>query len=77
MNLENYTEEIKKNAFEKTANIKIYQLYLILEIINLASTRGAFNGKEMSHIGSVFDTINSGIEKAFQLTKEECEKEKS
>lgn len=73
---EKYSEEVKKNAFEKTANIKIYQLYLILDIINLASTRGAFVGKELSHVGSVFDIINTGVEKAFQMSKDELDKVK-
>ena len=40
------TEEIKKNAMEKVAQVKIYQLFLIAEVINLASTRGAFKGSE-------------------------------
>jgi hypothetical protein len=74
MSTEKYSEEIKKLAYEKTANIKIYQLHLILEIINLASSRGAFSGKEMSHVGSVYDILNSGVERALHMSKEELDK---
>ncbi len=74
MNNEKYSDEVKKLAYEKTANIKIYQLHLILEIINLASSRGAFAGKELSHIGSVYDILNTGVERALQISKEDLDK---
>jgi hypothetical protein len=74
MNTEKYSEEVKKLAYEKTASIKIYQLHLILEIINLASSRGSFSGKELSHVGSVYDTLNSGVEMAFKMSKEDLDK---
>lgn len=65
------TEEEKKRAFEKVAQVKIYQLIQILDIINLASTRGAFRGNELSHVGAIHDTLNVGIEKAFAIVREE------
>lgn len=68
------TEEVKKLAFEKVANIKIYQLFLLAEVINLASIRGAFKGAELSHVGALYDTLNAGIEKSFQLAKEDLDK---
>lgn len=74
MNENGYTDEVKKVAFEKTANIKIYQLHLILDIINLACNRGAFTGKEMSHVGSVYDILNAGVEKALQMSKDDLNK---
>lgn len=74
MSTEKYSDEVKKLAYEKTANIKIYQLHLILEIINLASSRGAFAGKELSHIGSVYDILNTGVERALQISKEDLDK---
>ena len=43
---EEVSEEVKKLAFEKMCQIKIYQIYLLAEVINLASTRGAFKGNE-------------------------------
>lgn len=74
MNTEKYSDEVKKLAYEKTANIKIYQLHLILEIINLASSRGAFAGKELSHVGSVYDILNTGVERALHISKEDLDK---
>jgi hypothetical protein len=68
------SEEVKKLAFEKVAQIKIYQLFLLAEVINLASSRGAFRGAELSHVGALFDTLSSGVDKAFQLAKEDLGK---
>ncbi len=72
-----YTEEEKKVAYEKVAQIKIYQLHLIKEILDIASTRGAFKANEFSHVGSVYDTIKVGIDKAFQYAKEEIAKKEA
>jgi hypothetical protein len=74
MNQENYSEEVKKMAFEKVASIKIYQLHLLTEIINLASSRGSFRGAELSHVGTLFDTLTTGIDKAMQMSKEDLAK---
>ena len=68
------SEEVKKIAFEKNCQIKIYQIYLLAEVINLASTRGAFKGPELSHVGALFDTLTSGVDKAFKMAKEDLEK---
>ncbi len=68
------SEEVKKIAIEKIAHVKIYQLNLIVEIINLASTRGAFKGEELSHVGALYDTLVSGINRALELAKEDLEK---
>ena len=64
------TEEEKKRAFEMKAELKIYQLYQIAEIINLASSRGAFRGPELSHVGTLFDNLSLGIDKSFKIAKE-------
>ncbi len=69
-----YSEEVKKLAIEKIAHVKIYQINLIVEIINLASTRGAFRGDELSHVGALYDTLVSGINKALELAKEDLDK---
>lgn len=65
------SEEVKKNAMEKVAQIKIYQLYLLAEVINLATTRGAFKGNELSYVGALFDTLTKGVDQAFQIAKDE------
>jgi len=71
------SEEVKKAGFEKVAQIKIYQLYLIAEVINLASTRGAFRGNELSHVGALFDTLTKGVDQAFKIASEEIEAAKT
>jgi hypothetical protein len=68
------SEEVKKLAFEKVAQVKIYQLFLLAEVINLASVRGAFKGAELSHVGALFDTLTTGVDKAFQLAKDDLDK---
>jgi len=68
------SEEVKKLAMEKVAQIKIYQLFLLAEVINLASTRGAFRGPELSHVGTLYDTLSKGIDQAVQLAKEDLAK---
>ncbi len=68
------SEEVRKIAIEKIAHVKIYQLNLIVEVINLASTRGAFRGEELSHIGALYDTLVSGINKALEFAKEDLDK---
>jgi hypothetical protein len=71
------SEEEQKKAFEMKAEVKIYNLFQAAKIINLASTRGAFRGDELSHVGSIFDSFTSGVDKALKIAKEEIEKEKS
>jgi hypothetical protein len=68
------SEEVRKIAIEKIAHVKIYQLNLIADVINLASTRGAFRGEELSHIGTLYDTLVSGVNKALELAKEDLDK---
>ena len=52
----------------------IYQLVQLTDIINLASTRGAFKGNELSHIGTLYDTLTVGIDKAISIAKKDLEK---
>ena len=49
-------------------------LNLIKEIIDISTSRGAFRGAELSQIGAVYDSINSGLEKGFELTKKDLDK---
>jgi hypothetical protein len=68
------TDEVKKLAFEKIANVSIYQLHLLAELINLSSSRGTFRGSELSHIGALYDTLTKGIDKAVDIVKADLEK---
>jgi len=71
------TDAEKKKAFEMKAELSVYQLYQIAEIINLASTRGSFKGSELSHVGTIFDNLTVGIDKAFKIAREVIESESS
>lgn len=65
------TDEVKKRAFAMKAELTIYQLYQFAEAINLASTRGAFRGPEMSHVGSLFDNLTKGVDQAFKIARDQ------
>jgi hypothetical protein len=67
-------EEIKSRAMEKIAQVSIYQLHLMTQVIDLAITRGAFRGSEASQVGALFDTLVTGINKSFDLVEEDIKK---
>jgi hypothetical protein len=67
-------DDVKKIAFEKVAQVRIYQLHLMAQVIDLAMTRGAFRGQEASQIGALFDTLATGVNKAFDLAEDEIKK---
>ena len=68
------SEEVKKAAFEKVAQIHIYQLNLMAQVIDLGLKRGAFGGAEASQVGALYDTIVTGINKAIDIAEEESKK---
>lgn len=72
--LRTVSDEVKKTAFEKTAQVKIYQLHLMAQVIDLAMSRGAFRGAEASQVGALFDTLVTGINKAYDISEEELKK---
>lgn len=67
-------DDIRKAAFEKTAQVKIYQLHLMAQIIDLAMSRGAFKGGEASQVGALFDSLVAGINKAYDMVENEVKK---
>jgi len=68
------SEEVKKLAAEKMAQVRIYQLHLMAQVIDLAMSRGAFKGPEASQIGALFDSLAAGINKAYDITEDEIKK---
>ena len=71
------SDEVKTKAFEKICQVRIYQLFQLAEALNLASTRGAFKGNELSYVGGLFDTLTKGIDQAFKIAKDEVEAAKA
>jgi hypothetical protein len=70
------SDEIKKKSFEKIAQVRIYNLYLMTQIIDLAISRGAFRGAEASQVGALFDILSSAVNKAYDITIAEQEENK-
>jgi len=60
------TEEDKIKVLEKTALIKLDTIFKILKCLDVATSRGAFKGNELSFVGSVHDTLSTGLNAAFQ-----------
>ena len=67
-------DDIKKIAFEKIAQVRIYQLHLMAQIIDLAMSRGAFRGPEASQIGALFDSLATGVNRAYDISEDEIKK---
>jgi len=40
-------------------SISLQDLQVILQIVDLASSRGAFRGPELTQVGAIFDKLNS------------------
>jgi uncharacterized lipoprotein YajG len=56
--MENTTE----NQITVTNQITVADLNLLKNIVDLASTRGAFRASEMQEIGAVFNRLNAFLE---------------
>jgi len=53
----------------ETNTITISDLDTIKNIINLASTRGAFRGEELSMVGTVYDKLTAFLEAVIEQAK--------
>lgn len=54
--------QVEEQATEATAtpeSISLNDLGLLLNIVDLASKRGAFQGAELSQVGAIFDKLNA------------------
>ena len=54
---------------ENTTQITISDLDTIKNIINLAATRGAFRGEELSQVGVVYDKLTAFLEAVIEQAK--------
>jgi len=54
---------------ENTTQITITDLDTIKNIINLAATRGAFRGEELSQVGIVYDKLTVFLEAVIEQAK--------
>ena len=60
------TNEEKKEVLETTAMIKLSTVLQIVKTLDVCSKRGAFLASEMSTVGTLYDTLNSGLNQAFE-----------
>jgi hypothetical protein len=54
---------------EDTTQITITDLDTVKNIINLAATRGAFRGEELSQVGTVYDKLTAFLEAVIAQAK--------
>jgi hypothetical protein len=54
---------------ENTTQITITDLDTVKNIINLAATRGAFRGEELSQVGAVYDKLSAFLEAVIEQAK--------
>jgi len=54
---------------ENTTQITISDLDTVKNIINLAATRGAFRGEELSQVGIVYDKLTAFLEAVIEQAK--------
>ena len=57
------------NIYMETNTITISDLDTIKNIINLAATRGAFRGEELSMVGTVYDKLTVFLEAVIEQAK--------
>lgn len=57
MSEENTATQITNDAVPES--ISLQDLQVLLQIVDLASSRGAFRGAELTQVGVIFDKLNS------------------
>lgn len=59
----NKAKETEVNEVADTAevpeSISLQDLQVLLQIVDLASSRGAFRGAELTQVGAIFDKLNA------------------
>jgi len=63
------------NQTTKDSGITVQDISMVVQIMDLASSRGAFRGAELTQVGAVFDKLNGFLTKAAeeQKAKEEAQ----
>ena len=58
------------NTIPQNADITIADLDLLRQIVDLASSRGAFRGPELKQVGEVYDKLTRFLEQAVAAQKD-------
>lgn len=56
-------------------SISLQDLQVLLQIVDLASSRGAFRGAELTQVGAIFDKLNSFL--SFIAAQQQAAKEQA
>lgn len=66
--------ELSDNQDDQTpVNITVSDIILLKNIVEIASTRGAFRANEMSQVGQLYDKVNAWCESVAQSAAENSE----
>jgi len=71
--MEEQTVETQENNVPES--ISLQDLQVLLQIVDLASSRGAFRGPELTQVGAIFDKLNSFLTFISQQQREKAEAE--
>ncbi len=71
--MEEQTAETQENNVPES--ISLQDLQVLLQIVDLASSRGAFRGPELTQVGAIFDKLNSFLTFISQQQREKAEAE--
>ena len=52
-------QEPQTQTVQAPESISLNDLQLLLQIVDLASSRGAFRGAELTQVGAIFDKLNA------------------
>ena len=63
------TPEVTTTAEQTATGLTIQDLTLTLQVVNLAASRGAFKGEEMTTVGGLHDRIFKFLESVGAITR--------
>jgi hypothetical protein len=72
-NMEEQTVETQETGVPES--ISLQDLQVLLQIVDLASSRGAFRGAELTQVGTIFDKLNAFLTFISQQQREKAEAE--
>jgi hypothetical protein len=67
------TETANVEAGATPESISLQDLQVLLQIVDLASSRGAFRGAELTQVGAIFDKLNAFL--SFIAAQQQAAKE--
>ena len=73
--MEEQTVETQEQEAGVPESISLQDLQVLLQIVDLASSRGAFRGAELTQVGTIFDKLNTFLSFIAQQQKAKAEAE--